>query len=292
MMLDRKGLFSYLAITFGITYAIEGALVLTGFRMTETPMLYGQLIIAAVMWVPTVATILTIRFVTHEGFGITNLRIGSWKPYFTSALVVPACFAVTYGLTWLLGLGQPDWQLTDFYALVVSGGADPSEMPPPALFLPALFLASLVIGPTVNGIFGFGEEFGWRGYLLPKLMPLGKFKAYLISGVLWGLWHAPLILIGFNYPGYPVLGIVAMAGMTTALGVYINELTLRDRSSILAGWIHGAFNGQAYGIWRLLFPDVNPLLGGMTGLVGMVVWLVVGLWQVRRSALYQGAKDE
>ena len=41
MMLDRKGLFSYLAITFGITYAIEGALVLTGFRMTETPMLYG-----------------------------------------------------------------------------------------------------------------------------------------------------------------------------------------------------------------------------------------------------------
>ncbi len=60
-------------------------------------------------------------------------------------------------------------------------------------------------------------------------------------------------------------------------------MTLRNRSSILAGWIHGAFNGQAYGIWRLLFPDVNPLLGGMTGLVGMAVWLAVGLWQVRRA---------
>ena len=281
-MLDRKGLFSYLAITFGVTYVIEGALILAGFRVTGVPMLYGQLIVAATMWVPTVATIITIKFVTREGFGITNLRIGPLKPYLISALVVPACFAVVYGLTWLLGLGQPDWQLSDFNALIVSAGADPAEMPPPALFLPALFVSSLFIGPTVNGLFGFGEEFGWRGYLLPKLMPLGKFKAYLIGGVLWGLWHAPLILVGFNYPGYPVLGLVAMAGMTTALGIYINELTLRNRSSILAGWIHGAFNGQAYGIWRLLFPNVNPLLGGMTGLVGMAVWLAVGLWQVRQ----------
>jgi hypothetical protein len=281
-MLDRKGLLSYLALTFGITYAIDAILILAGFRITDTPMPYGQLVVAATMWVPTVATILTIKFVTREGFGITNLRIGSWKPYLVSALVVPACFAVTYALTWLLGLGQPDWQLTDFYALAASGGADPSGMPPPALFLPALFLASLVIGPTVNGLFGFGEEFGWRGYLLPKLMPLGKIKAYVIGGVLWGLWHAPLVLIGFNYPRYPVLGVVAMAGMTTALGIYINELTLRNRSSILAGWIHGAFNGQAYGIWRLLFPDVNPLLGGMTGLVGMAVWLVVGFWHMNK----------
>jgi len=74
-MLDRKGLFSYLAITFGVTYAIEGALILAGFRMTGAPMLYGQLIVAAVMWVPTVATILAIKFVTHEGFDITNFRI-------------------------------------------------------------------------------------------------------------------------------------------------------------------------------------------------------------------------
>jgi len=286
-MLDRKGLFSYLAITFGVTYVIEGALILAGFRATDMPMLYGQLIIAATMWVPTAATIITIKFVTREGFGVTNFRIGSWKPYLTSALVVPACFVVTYGLTWLLGLGKPDWQLTQFYAQMLSLGANPAEMPPPVLFLVGTFLGSLIIGPTINGVFGFGEEFGWRGYLLPKLMPLGKFKAYLIGGVLWGLWHALLILVGFNYPGYPLLGVVAMAGMTTALGIYINELTLRNQSSILAGWVHGAFNGQAYGVWRLLFPSVNPLLGGFTGLVGMMVWLVVGLWQARRSKKVQ-----
>ncbi len=282
-MIDRKGIISFLIITFGITYAIEGTMIVAGFRLTRIPPLYGPLIIAGVMWVPAVATVLTIKFITHEGFAITNFRIGALRPFLTSALVVPACFIATYMLTWLPGLGQPDWQLADFRALMASTGVETSTMPSSALILPALFLASLVLGPTINGIFGFGEEFGWRGYLLPKLMPLGRLKAYIVVGVIWGLWHAPLIVVGFNYPGYPLLGIVGMVVMTTAVGVYINEMTLQNRSSILAGWIHGAFNGQAYGIWRILFPQVNPLLGGFTGVIGAAVWLIPGLWKARRA---------
>jgi hypothetical protein len=235
-----------------------------------------------VMWVPTVATVLTIKLITHEGFAITNLRIGSWKPYLVSALLVPLCCIITYALTWFLGLGQPDWQLTGFRALMTSTNSKITTMPSSALILPALFLSSLIIGPTFNGIFGFGEEFGWRGYLLPKLMPLGKSKAYVLLGAIWGLWHAPLIIVGFNYPGYPFWGIIGMMVLTTTFGIYINEMTLQNRSSILAGWIHGAFNGQGYGIWRILFPNVNPLIGGFTGVVGAIVWLILGLWKVYR----------
>jgi hypothetical protein len=284
-MIERTGVISFLLITFGITYVIEGALIFAGFRLTGLPPLYGQFAIVGVMWVPTVATVLTIKFVTREGFAITNFRIGALRPYLTSALVVPACFIATYTLTWLLGLGQPDWQLAGFRALLVSTGAEASAIPSSKLILPAIFLASLFIGPAINGIFGFGEEFGWRGYLLPKLMPLGKLKAYTIVGVIWGLWHAPLILVGFNYPGYPVLGIVGMVIMTTAISIYINELTLRNRSSILAGWIHGAFNGQAYGIWRILFPNLNPLIGGFTGVIGAAVWLILGLCTVNHGRM-------
>jgi hypothetical protein len=284
-VIDRRGILSYLAITFVVTYAIEGALIASGFRVTGRPALYGQLVIAGVMWVPTLATILTIRFVTHEGFGITYLRIGPWRPYLKTALVIPAAFVAIYGLTWLLGLGQPDWQLTDFRELVISAGANPSEFPSPSVLLPAMFLATFFVTPFFNSVFGFGEEFGWRGYLLPKLMPLGKTRAYLLVGVIWGLWHVPVILIGFNYPGYPVLGVVWMAGMTTALSFYINELALRHQSSILAGWMHGVFNSQGYGIWRILFADVNPLLGGMTGLVGIAVWFIIGLWEMNRGSV-------
>ncbi len=281
--LDRRGITSFLLITFGITYAIEIALGLSGFRWEGIPPIIGQYITAGVMWVPALATVLTIKFVTKEGFGITNLRFGPLKPYLYGALVIPLVFAVTYGLTWLLGLGEPDWQLSELFNMAESTGADMSTAPAPSTLLPVLFLVSLVAGPTINGIFGFGEEFGWRGYLLPKLMPLGKPRAYTLLGIIWGLWHAPLILLGFNYPGYPLLGVLWMCGLTTALGVFINEMTLRYKSSILAGAIHGTFNGQGYGIWRQLFPTVNPLLGGMTGIVGIVVLALFGLWTVRQN---------
>lgn len=285
-MLDRKGVLSFLAITFSITYLIEGALIASGLSLEGMPPLYGQLVIAGVMWVPAIGTIVTIRFITKEGWAITNLRIGSWRPYVSAALLMPVVFAVIYGLSWMLGLGEPDWQLTQFVKMVEdAGGEAPTDFNPRQILI-TLFLASIVVGPTINGVFGFGEEYGWRGYLLPKLMPLGRVRAYLILGAIWGLWHAPLILIGFNYPGYPVLGVLMMMAFTTVIGIYINEMTLRHRSSILAGSIHGAINGQAYGVWRVLFPTMHPIWGGVAGVVGLAVWLVLGLWVARNGSPY------
>ncbi len=287
-MLDRKGLFSFLAITFGLTYAVEGALILSGFRVGAIPVLYGQLVLAGVMWVPALATVVTTRWVTREGLGVANVRLGPLRPYLTSAFAVPAVFAVVYALTWALGLGSPDWELRAFRELTTAGGATVAGPAPSGPLLAGLFAASLVVGPTINGVFGFGEELGWRGYLLPKLLGFGRWRAHLLVGLLWGLWHAPLVAVGFNYPGYPVPGLLAMIGLTTTMGIYVGEMALRHRSSLLAGWIHGAINGQAYGIWRLLFADVNPLLGGMTGVVAMAVWLALGLWVAGAPAAIEG----
>jgi uncharacterized protein len=278
-MINRKGILSFLLITFVITYLIEGILIVSGFRVTLIPAVVGQYTVLIAMWVPALATLITTRFITKEKINLTLLSFGpSWKPYLVTALAIPATFIVTYLLTWALGLGQPDWQLKSFYAMIASLGTDMSTAPSPGLLLTLLFILSLTLAPFFNSIAGIGEEWGWRGYLLPRLMPLGKWKAYLLAGVIWGLWHAPLVAIGFNYPGTPVLGILMMILLTTSIGIYINELTLHYKSAILAGWIHGVFNCQAYGIWRmLLFPGVNPVLGGITGLVGIAVILITGL---------------
>ncbi|HRY52015.1 MAG TPA: CPBP family intramembrane metalloprotease [Candidatus Paceibacterota bacterium] len=289
-VIDRKGLWAFLALTFGMTFAYEGCLIGSGMRMNfgltsagPMPPVYAPLLIGMVMWVPTISTVIVVKFITKEGFGVTNLRIGALKPYAMSALAIPAAFAVIYALTWLVGLATPDWELESLRHALAGKGIDTADMPKPRVVLPAIFLASLVLGPVVNGLFGFGEEFGWRGYLLPKLMPLGKWKAYTLVGIIWGLWHAPLILADFNYPGFPALGVLGMIGMTTTFGIYINEMTLQHRSSVLAGWMHGAFNGQFYGVWRILFPTVHPLLGGVTGLVGMLVWVTLGLAVASRT---------
>ena len=283
-MKDSKGILAFLLLTFGITYAYEGCLIASGvvlnFGASPGQALappYAALLVGMAMWIPALATVIVVKVITKEGFGGVNLRLGPLRPYLISMMLVPATFAAIYLLTFALGLTSPDWRLTTFSDMLARRGMDVAPLPPSHLILPAVFVSSIILGPFVNGIFGFGEELGWRGYLLPKLMPLGKPKAYALVGVIWGLWHAPLIVAGFNYPGYPILGVLAMVGLTASLGIFINEMSLRYRSVILAAWIHGAFNGQAYGLWRLLFPDANPVLGGFTGIVGMLVWTALGL---------------
>jgi hypothetical protein len=90
-MIDRKGTFLFPAITFLITNTIEGILILSGFRITDIPAMYGQLVIAGVMWAPTLAAVLPIKFFAHDGFAITNFRSDrgnpTWLPGSSSPLV-------------------------------------------------------------------------------------------------------------------------------------------------------------------------------------------------------------
>ncbi len=283
---ERKGVLTFLATTFAITYALEGGLILTGFRFSAIPGPFGQYVVLIAMWVPAVAVLLTVKLITHEKPALPNLHLGSWKPYVGSALIMPLCFAITYGLTWLFGLTQPDWGLVQFRQMFLDAGVPFPPIPDPMLPIAGLLFASLVTGPFVNGLIAMGEEIGWRGYLLPRLMPLGKVRAYLISGVIWGLWHMPVILIGFTYLNQPILGTLAFILVTTGLGIYINELTLRYNSVWLAGWVHGIFNSQKLGVWALLFPVANPLLGGYAGVIGIIVLFALGIWQ-----LWQGRAE-
>jgi hypothetical protein len=278
-----KGIVSFLIITFAITYAMEGALILSGFRFTSVPGPLGQMVVFAAMWVPTLATFITVKFITHEKPALTNLRIGPWKSYLAVAIIIPFCFAIIYGLTWALGLVQPDWKLDQFRAMFVNAGIDFPPIPDPSVPLFGLLIASLIPAPFFNGLIALGEEIGWRGYLLPRLMPLGKTKAYLLLGIIWGLWHTPLVLIGFTYPDQPLLGALAFIALTTALGIYINELTLQNNSCLLAAWAHGIFNAQKLGVVSLVFPGLNPLVGGYAGVIGILVWLALGWWQSTRA---------
>ena len=288
--MDRKGIFAYLIITFGLTWLIEIPPLLAGVKLVGLTSSAATYIFLPIMFMPALGALVTTRFITREGWGGLGLHAGrqalarSWRRYVATGLLIPALFALVYALTWALGFGQPDWGLDYFKGLYTSSGAVPPAMPDTRLVLLGVFLASLTVGTLFNWLFCVGEEIGWRGYLLPKLMPLGKPRAYLLLGVIWSVWHWPLLWMGFAYgqPGSP-LALLAFTALTTGLGVYLNELRLKHDSALLAGWVHGVFNTQKLGAWFLLFPQVSPFLGGYAGLVGLVVWLALGLWETRRA---------
>ena len=146
-------------------------------------------------------------------------------------------------------------------------------------------LQGLVAGITVNAVAGFGEELGWRGFLQNELGYLGFWKSSALIGGIWGIWHAPLILQGHNYPQHPVVGVFMMIVFCLLLGPVFSLIRLKAKSVIAAAIIHGSLNATA-GLAIMLVQGGNDLLIGITGLAGFIVLAVVngGIFVFTRAA--------
>ncbi|HMN11636.1 MAG TPA: CPBP family intramembrane metalloprotease [Bellilinea sp.] len=280
----RIGIF--VLISFGLAWLLALYLFLDGAKWQpgETGIDLKTTLILAVgyMSTPAIANVAT-RWLTKEGwknaFVTPNLRRG-WK-YWLLAWVTPAALTVIGGLIYFLEFPQLfDPEMTSIMSMVV-GAEIPSWLSPTTLLLLQLIQA-VFISPLMNSVVTFGEEFGWRGYLLQKLLALGPRKGLLLSGVIWGLWHAPLIAMGHNYgrnyPGWPIAGIVMMTIFCISAGTLLAWLSLRGRSVWPAVIGHAAMNGIA-GLGLLVTKDpgsVNMLLGPTpAGLIGGIGFIVV-----------------
>ena len=162
---------------------------------------------------------------------------------------------------------------------------DPTADPLPGFAVPdgvvGLFVTLglvLAVGATVNAVFAFGEEFGWRGYLLWELAPLGFWKASIAVGVVWGLWHSPIILAGYNYPSFPVVGVALMTLACVAFSPLYTYLVVRAESLLAAAFLHGVFNGSA-GIVLVYAiaddPALRELVASPVGVAGIAAFALV-----------------
>jgi membrane protease YdiL (CAAX protease family) len=150
---------------------------------------------------------------------------------------------------------------------------------PPMWGLAGLTAAEAVVAAlTVNALFAFGEEFGWRGWLADELRPLGAVWANVLTGILWGLWHAPIILLGFNYGGSR-LGVAFMVVLCIPLAFLLWRAREVTGTLYAPAALHGALNAFA-GFFILVLVDPNPLLAAPVGLIGAAVIGIVAalLW--------------
>lgn len=239
---------------------------------------------AAMMFTPMIAAIVTQKLICKEPV-VKPLRISfRLNRWFLIALVTPAVLAggivaasllmpgvalvgdVTRsnGFLYLRSQLSPD----KLAAMIEMAGKQPIH---PAFMV---LIGGTLAGLTINGVAGFGEELGWRGLLLREFERFGFWRASFGIGAIWGLWHLPFIVAGFNYPGHPIAGVfmmIAWCAVATPVFVYV---CVRAKSVIAPSILHGAFNGVAMAP-MLVLAGGNPLLAGTMGLAGMLTWLVM-----------------
>ncbi len=151
------------------------------------------------------------------------------------------------------------------------------NMPPtPLAMLPLGIFGALMAGLTVNAIFAMAEEIMWRGYLAQAFAGRPFCKKYVTIGVLWGLWHIPLIALGYNYGTANALpGSVLFIGFCVVMSLVLGFVVERTRSVWLAAVLHGTFNGFSQVMLLLVVGGSSLLASSAVGVVSLVMWLVV-----------------
>ena len=289
---NRSKVVKYLAWTFGLAYAIQIGIANT---YNENRMI-GQVVLAAMMYVPALGVLLSGG----------RLKDMGWKPQIKKnvRIILMAWFgpllltAVGAALYFLIFPGHFD--LTGKYVEAAAGAEALAQMKEQGLSYPVSVLitaaAAVTYGPLINTFAALGEEIGWRGFLDPQLKArLGKRKAWVLGGVIWGAWHWPLIwLIGYEYGaaaansagyfGFPVVGMLLFCIISTGLGILHDWLYEKSGSIWVPALLHGAFNAAAAlplmvclpdtGSARLLGPASVGMLAGLPILAAAAVLLI------------------
>lgn len=256
----RRGLIIYFAIVVALSVPIEGFII-------SNPDLDG--LTAVLMLVPAIASVVA-RLVLREGFADVSFRFGGRRGRNTilQALVFPVVIGlVAYGIAWTTGLARFD--------------------PPSVGSLAVPFAVGFIVGL----ILASGEEIGWRGYMLTRLIDAEVPRPVLASGLIWGLWHVPLVLAGVYAAGSsPVQSAALILVSITSFGYVISRMRLETGSVwpaivLHAAWnriIQGPFDGATTGAGAPLWVGESGILTALTLVVAAVIYSR-GRWTIIRT---------
>jgi membrane protease YdiL (CAAX protease family) len=240
------------------------------------------------MFGPLVAAVIT-RVVRGEGSADFGLRASGRRgrsSYAYAYLLPIALFGAGVLLAVVIGyqhfaLLQRWQQEVDALARTLPPGRQDRLRSMSGLVLAIQFLGAFTYGPVINCFVTLGEEFGWRGHLLPRLAPLGGPLAAIVVGAVWTVWHAPLIALdGYEF-GIRSWAVVPLFGLfVVPLSVITAWLRFRSGSVWPGVLLHATINAQAGLALLLLSAPGSPLIGPPVGVIGCVPLWIVAIWLV------------
>lgn len=266
----KKQLTIFLIICFVLSFGSAGAFYFSGGNYSS---IMGKLLASVYMLLPLVSVLVTQLICKEKPFTDCDIKFKLniwWLIAWFGMLILPIIATVVSafmpGVEFTL---ESDLMKKSTDALAAAG-LDIGAWG----FLGIQLVSALFAGATINALFAFGEEIAWRGFLPRVMAELGFWKKSLLIGVIWGFWHAPLILMGHNYPAHPVAGVFMMIAFCTLLSPLFMLFKDRSGSVVVVSIAHGTMNAIA-GIALIVLTGYNDLLCGVCGLSGMLVLLVV-----------------
>ncbi len=280
----------YIVIAFGFCWTIALLMKLAHIQYGTTL----SLIVLGGLYMPgpALATFLIQKFIYKQGFkqyGWT-FDIKNYKWFLKTILIFLAIIFMTLAVIGILGnthiisqFGQLDFSQENFnlqFKELLRGkiNIDKIKLPniPSGVFFIVSIAQGIIAGITVNLPFMFGEEFGWRGLMLKETQPLGFLKSNIFIGVIWGLWHLPIIIMGHNYPNHPYFGVLMMCLMTTALAPLFAYVRLKTKSIVGACMLHGMINATA-ALFTLYIANANELYSTIAGWAGVIACTLLSI---------------
>jgi len=278
-VMKKKALF-FIILTFFFSYLLAATYYILGGRINNIGFIYMAILY---MFIPMIMVIILQKFIYKDSLKILgiNFKVNRW---WMIAWLLPLFLALlSFGISLIMPGVHYSSGMEGFIARF-SGSMTSEQLElfktqiasAPYLIFISTLIQGLIFGPTINAVAAFGEELGWRGFLLKQCSYMDFWKMSLVIGIIWGLWHAPIIIQGYNYPQNPVIGVFMMIGFCVLFTPLIAYVRIRSGSVIAAAIMHGCLNGTA-GLSLLLTTGGSDLTVGSTGLAGFIAMAIVNI---------------
>jgi uncharacterized protein len=243
----KKGIIVFLLLAFGIAWGSWAVPLLAGLRPADG--ILFTLAIAPGAFAPALAAIIVRKWVTREGFGDAGLKpnLRKW-PYYLFAWLLPIfVIGIVVVLATASNTAAPDYSLERGFPLLTGGTPAPE-----GITFSSLLLAYLLTAPFLAPLL-WGEEFGWRGYLQTRLYTGQPLKAAAATGVIWGVWHLPVNMVGYNDVGERLLSSALFMAAAILMSIIFGWLQQQTGSCWAPSLGHAAHNNLGGSISMLLF---------------------------------------
>ena len=291
---EKQSFALYFLLAFGLAWLCQvyGSLLL----LRDGNAAFYRALLSVSMFCPLVAVLAAKRIALHQSTGI-GWKVRGKRRYWLAAWFGPAVFTVLAALLYF-AVFSSRLDLSGSWLVTAYGGEMDAETLRSQLgisnlsYLLQTGLFAITLAPPINMLFAVGEEAGWRGYMMPQLKErFGLLNGRLLGGVIWGVWHWPIMLLtgyeyGTNYLGAPVLGLVVWCVVCFALNTLLDWLYEKTGCIWVSAIAHGAFNAVAALFTVLTYPAdayYNVLGPTPIGLIGMLPMLAAAVWLTLRQ---------